>query len=319
MPYIFSSGSYSSCLLSQVTQSSLQLNDVAVILGNNSKNNDLVSAPQTSTFLFGGLVTRLVGSTIRLNQFISSCQLNFNTQNMQQSGFLIGYAVGNSNSIQIENTCMYYVVFGTGTYTYFGVIGQNDGNITFKKSQISLSGTLAYYDNFGVIGYQTAQSSYSLTTDIQIILNINNGSAYGQAGSLFGANNAAVKQISNIQVNKSNLFVTVFSGGLVGSLAQTSAQIQNVTIQSTNLSCQKHGCGGIFGYVSNSSIQVKNSTVYSVRISAQSGYGQVLGFISGSVSLNIQNSKSLGNNYINNALQQNCPNFTSVVPSVTQC
>ncbi|CAL6080612.1 Conserved_hypothetical protein [Hexamita inflata] len=319
MPILFCVGNYSSYLLSQIQNSQVKLNNISIIYGNSSKYQDIVSLSSTSSYYFGGLITNQVGTIIYINQLISNCYQNITTKYIKQSGLLIGCASDNTNSITVLNICLQYIFSIQKQLDSFGIIGYNNGNLSLTRSQITIDGQIMQYQNFGIIGYQTQDAQYSETINIYITFTTSNTSTGGQAGSLFGVGPAQFSIIKNIQVNNTNIFSNYYIGGLIGLISFTTAELQNINVRQTNIVSSGMGAGGLFGYSFYSTITIVNITIESIRISCANSYGLILGHNQASTQFNIQNSKSIGDNYINNILQENCLSFTNVVGSVTQC
>ncbi|CAL6091139.1 Conserved_hypothetical protein [Hexamita inflata] len=320
-PDIFNVGNYSSYLFSAVTFSTLQFNNLAVVHGNNTKYQNILSSSSSSSqqLYFGGFIANQNITKVIINQLILSCYQNFSTQYLKNTGFLIGYAIGKENSISIANVCFLQIVTSQGQQQqYLGAIGYNDGNLTLLQSQFQITGYLSNINLFGVIAYVSNTSVYSEFSNIVVTLNTSS-TRVGQTGPICGYITASTKLFTNILVNSSNIQSNADNGGLVGVLQNTGALVQNVTVQYTNVTCSDFGAGGLFGYASASSLAILNTTINSVRVSGARNFGVIIGMFAGEISLNIQNSKSIGNNYINNVKQVNCVSFTNVNNSVTQC
>ncbi|CAL6001058.1 Conserved_hypothetical protein [Hexamita inflata] len=320
MPDTFHAGNFSSYLFSSVSRSIVQCNNLAVMHGNNSKYQNLISQSSSNSYqiYFGGLITNQNITKVNINQLILSCYQNYSTQYIQFSGFLIGRAIGKENSITITNVCFQQIISSNGQQQYYlGTVGFNDGNLTLLQSQFQITGYLTNINIFGVIGYVSNQSVSEFNN---IIVTLNTSSIrLGQTGAICGFNSALTTLFKNILVNSSNIQSNADNGGLVGVLQNTGALVQNVTVQYTNLTCFDFGAGGLFGYLKGSSLAIINTTINSIRVSSSRNYGVIIGMYVSGISLNIQNSKSIGNNYINNVQQVNCDSFTNIIDSVTQC
>ncbi|CAL6015408.1 Hypothetical_protein [Hexamita inflata] len=203
---------------------------------------------------------------------------------------------------------------------YFGIIGAIEGNLSIQQIQIYVEAQTSF-SKFGMIGEQMIFSISSVVENVITILNnsIINSTSFNDLGPLYGANYANIKQIKNIFVNSSNFGSQFSNGGLIGAVGYLNISLTNITVQHTNVTSFTNGTGGMIGYVYSCSIVIKDSTINTVSLVAQKIYGIVLGVDAGYNTLNIQNSKSVGNNYINNVLQENCGSFTSIIGQVTQC
>ncbi|CAL6062616.1 Conserved_hypothetical protein [Hexamita inflata] len=313
MPITFKIGNYSSYLFSSISQCSVQLTDIAIIVGNSSKYHELISLSSYNNIYFGGLIANLIETIVKVNQLISSCYQNYETQQVQNSGALIGYAQNNDNNITITNACIQYSFTGTGTqFSYFGIIGYNDGNLSIKQAQISLNGSTTLSNNFGVIGYQSQQQNISEVNDIRATLIINNTAASGTIGTLNGINFAKTKKFIDILVDSTNIFSSNWNGGLAGQLQQTISLLDNVTIQFSIMNSSNSGAGGMIGYAYCTKVQMSNSTLNSINVDSPLYGGIFLGvnwLLTNS--FDFTNVKSIGSNYFRDVLQTNCPSYNS--------
>ncbi|CAL6015404.1 Conserved_hypothetical protein [Hexamita inflata] len=319
-PHIFTGGNCSSFLLSSVQQSSVNFTNIAIVLGNSSQYSELVSSISSNTYNFGGLITNSFETFVKVDQVIFRSYQYWNTQLINQSGMLIGYVQSNIINVSIHNACMQLILQSTGHIRYFGIIGAIEGNLSIQQIQIYVEAQTSF-SKFGMIGEQMIFSISSVVENVITILNnsIINSTSFNDLGPLYGANYANIKQIKNIFVNSSNFGSQFSNGGLIGAVGYLNISLTNITVQHTNVTSFTNGTGGMIGYVYSCSIVIKDSTINTVSLVAQKIYGIVLGVDAGYNTLNIQNSKSVGNNYINNVLQENCGSFTSIIGQVTQC
>ncbi|CAL6094710.1 Conserved_hypothetical protein [Hexamita inflata] len=325
-PNIFSGGNFSSYLLSSVKQSSINFKNIAISLGNSSKYSELVSSISQNIYYFGGLITHAIGTSVTVNQIIFNSYLSWNTRFVNQSGTLIGYLQYNNTNVSINNACILQALSSTGMFTCFGIVGQTEGNLSMQQIQIQIN-VNTICSSFGIVGMQglydqTLLSTSSVAENIIAVLNnsITSSASFSQdIGTLFGANYAQIKQIRNIYINSSYLCSQHSNGGLLGAVGYYNIILQNITIQRTSISSFNVGSGGLIGYTVNCQIYIQDTTINTVSLVAQNGYGLILGYIDGNNTLNIQNSKSIGRNYINNVLYANCGSFTSTIGSATQC
>ncbi|CAL6070116.1 Conserved_hypothetical protein [Hexamita inflata] len=316
-PHIFTGGNYSSFLLSSVQQSTVNFKNIAIVLGNSSQYSELVSLISPNTYYFGGLITNSFETCVKVDQVIFRSYQNWNTQLINQSGMLFGYVQSNIINVSIHNACMYHILKSTGHIRYFGVIGAIEGNLSMQQIQIYVEAQTSF-SKFGMIGEQMISSISSVVENVITILNnsIINSTSFNDVGPLYGANYANIKQIKNIFVNSSNLGSQFSNGGLIGAVGYLNISIENTTVQYTNVTSFTKGTGGLIGYVYTCQLIIKEATINTVNLAAQSNYGIVFGVDAGGNTLNIQNSKSVGKNYINSVLFTNCG---SIIGSVTQC
>ncbi|CAL6098411.1 Conserved_hypothetical protein [Hexamita inflata] len=189
-------------------------------------------------------------------------------------------------------------------------------NVNIQNSEIDNSIILNQAQCGAIIG----QSYYNIVymENISIInINITGIQTGGCIGNFYG-----VKiQIYNSIVNNMKNNAQEYAGGFVGVSQDDGQQInrtmilKNLVISNTAIGAQY--AGGFFGCSFYTNIQIQNSKILSVSIKGTTQYS-LIGFQSIQTTLIIVNSKSQGENYINDVLQTNCSNLTNL-NSVNQC
>ncbi|CAL6079182.1 Hypothetical_protein [Hexamita inflata] len=306
-------------MFSFVSQCSIQFNNIAIVVGNSSKFIEQISQIYSNVCYFGGLITYQIRTIVNIKQVISRSYQSYNTQIVNSTGILLGYVQDITNNISIENACILLALKSIGKMQVVGIIGFVDGNLSIQQIQLQMD-IQTIYNYLGMIGYQSTISLYSEVINAVIIFNtLIFSQSFTDVGPLYGSNYAQDKQMCNILVDNSSIGSDRSNGGLIGAVGYRNISLQNVTIQLTNVTSFGNGAGGIFGYSHQCAITIKNSTINSIHITGQSRCGIILGVNSGVITLNIQNSKSIGSSYINSILQTNCGSFSNTVGSVTQC
>ncbi|CAL6005445.1 Conserved_hypothetical protein [Hexamita inflata] len=316
MPTTFCVGRSSSYFFGHVENSSVSLIDIAYVLGNSSLYSELTSQNSTNDYYFGGIVCRLVGSTIQVDRVISSCYQAFTTVSVRFTGLLFGTAFQNSNSVRITNACMQWSLESTAQFSQFGVAGLVDGNFSILKSQISMNISLRYHDMIGIVGQQTDKSQFSEASNVIASLNLTNG-VNSNAGTIFGINAASTKRLTNIVVNNSNIQTNSFGGGLISEIYLGTSLVQNVTVQFSNISSTISAVGGFFGWSSSTAFTIQEANINSVRVLSGGYIGLFLGQISYGNTFNIQNTSSIGQNYVNNVQIAPCAIYKQTI--VNEC
>ncbi|CAL5983605.1 Hypothetical_protein [Hexamita inflata] len=173
----FCTGNLSSYLFSYVSQSTMSINQVSIIIGNISYANKLseISTTDINQFQYGGIVSYLSNTIITLQQIINDCYQSLNSQFIYTSGQLIGKSQFN-NTIYINNICFQQYVNGYNTkfINYFGLIGFAEGVVIIQQSIINISYNITYFNGVGIIGYQTSNCTRSdmlnLITTITVLV-----------------------------------------------------------------------------------------------------------------------------------------------------
>ncbi|CAL6026590.1 Conserved_hypothetical protein [Hexamita inflata] len=136
--------------------------------------------------------------------------------------------------------------------------------------------------------------------------------------------NSNVTTLINCTIQNSKFKSEIYVGGLIGKIQQNlinsdqqiyfdMAQVKNIDISSNNYS------GSFIGYYnSNLNLIIKNSNINTVNIQSSISTKLVIGNIQNNVTYIVQNSKSEGNNYINNIKLDTC-SVISVLTNISGC
>ncbi|CAL6083233.1 Hypothetical_protein [Hexamita inflata] len=164
--------------------------------------------------IFGGLITILIESNIKIQDISYSSYDLWNTSRIQNSGQLIGLYV-NASTTQVQTICTNTIIssINTSQLSSFGLFGQVNGKLVIENANTYYETQLGTYSKFGAVG-QTISScvmvEYS-NWNIQMIMNENNGV---NVSALTGYHAALNWSITSIMLNN-----TITSGFIVGLLA----------------------------------------------------------------------------------------------------
>ncbi|CAL6008720.1 Conserved_hypothetical protein [Hexamita inflata] len=304
-PTAFDVGNGSSYLFGNATTvSTIQINNLAVILGSNSNFLLLgsISTSSSNYYLFGGLIAYINSNLVlRVNNVILDSYQKFITNQVTNSGILVGYLLSTTNCITIQNMCLQQNMTSINQqFQYFGLIGQNNGNTSISNVSVcfSIQGALLYC--FGIVGLQNNGQS-AMVVNSRDSISINSGSGY-YVGSIFGFENAWSCQVQNISVFGVNISTgsTNYVGGFIGyQYNNVAISIMNSTLNQTNISGLTY-IGGFIGYCTNQ-FNLVNSKIQFVCLSGSSN----LGIVSGSGTIYFTNSSS-SQIYVNGVLRSDC-------------
>ncbi|CAL6072120.1 Hypothetical_protein [Hexamita inflata] len=289
-PSVYNAGNQSSFLFSVVSISSVQLNNVAMIIGSSSKPLTTVSittnAYDTNYFQFGGLIANIQSkSIIQVVNLVQDSYQYFSTNYICYSGFIIGYNSDTTSSVSIVDVCLQQKLTSTSQQLrYSGLIGLNAGNTSLNKLSIVFQVQINHLNCFGIVGYQ----HNSLNSEIQNMITKVNTTV---GSSSFG-----------------------FTGVVVGYHRSKNSSIMNVSVISSNISSSTY-VGGVLGYCISSSIVLKSLKLSQIILFASSSCGVVVGYSStdgGGNTFSISDSSS-SLNYINGNLQKSCSSLTDVL------
>ncbi|CAL6112393.1 Conserved_hypothetical protein [Hexamita inflata] len=247
-PNIYCVGSYSSYFYSNVTQSTFSIINISLIVGNNTNfqaTTSIITTVNSDQYYFGGLVNYVNNSIIVVQQLISQCYQTFNTDYIQQTGFLIGHIISPYSKLYIYNLCMNQNMTSTSLQiVFFGFVASNEGELYLQQSSIHFA-VQGLFEYFGIVGFQY---------EYVIILNLRTSAvivSYRYIGAIFG-------QVSNL-----NTFIT------------------NCSVENSNISYISSIAYYIAGFIGYSS---SNTTIYNCRlyITIVKGLDQIGGFLGGS-------------------------------------
>ncbi|CAL6036918.1 Conserved_hypothetical protein [Hexamita inflata] len=280
-PSAYNVGNWSSYLFGNdgTTQSSFSINNLAVILGNNSDLLLLgsISTTTTNNYLFGGIVAYIKSnSTISVNNVLVNSYQHFSSSYVSYSGFLLGYVKQSSSRVSIKFVCLQQKVTSTTLkFTYFGLLGITNANTSLQNASIIFYVQGAFTMNFGIIGVQSNSSFNTEILNVVAVVSVMGSNASGCVGSLFGQQNAQNGSIINVSVLNGTLDAfSSFIGGLIGQ-QQNSVFIINSSVSQVNISASST-TGGFIGD-SAFSVQIINCTVSRTNVSGASFVGGCFG------------------------------------------
>ncbi|CAL6000821.1 Hypothetical_protein [Hexamita inflata] len=342
-PSAYNVGNRSSYLFSDAgsNKSVLVINNIAVILVN--KTNYLllgsIHSTQINCYVFGGIIAQN-NAHVSVNNAIFDSYQHFTTEYVQDSGFLFGQSDRYSNVV-ISNACIQQNTTSTTLKcSAFGLIGDGPGKITLYNAQITFSVQGAYLWCFGIIGVQSSSQMYAEVINVlaSVYLSSSSGSL---TGSIVGGVASDNFTIENVTVLKSNIFTNSKQvGGFVGQQL-SNLTVVNSTISESNISGFESvgsfigeivqqtkanvtisgskilkaivfGSNAVGGFVGQckSTLHLTNSMIQLTRIfSPGFNFGIVVGDNIGTQTINGSSSAS---NYINNALNNDCPVLSNI-------
>ncbi|CAL6010253.1 Conserved_hypothetical protein [Hexamita inflata] len=311
-PTVFFVGNSSSYLFSSTNGCTLSLSFISVIVGNSTTNQITAYVISTSSkfYQFGGFVSYLLSTTLQAANLLYSGYFSFFTNYIKYSGFLVGWSNSNANKIVIQSLCFYSSVMdGSSSNFYsFGLVGQNNGNISMQQAQIDLTFIVHYSNTTGIIAQQSVTSTFSET--INVLTKVTSQfTSRGLSGSILGYSEGQNFLVQNCTVQSSSIIAKAYVGGVIGGMIRPLT-IQNTTVKNTYLKASDNSTGGFIGWSSDSHITINNSSISKISIDGGSYLGMILGRNYQNTNFSLINSWSSDNNMINSIVQQNCASFT---------
>ncbi|CAL6090959.1 Conserved_hypothetical protein [Hexamita inflata] len=309
-PFIYNVGNGSSYLFGNAitTSCTFSINNLAIILGNSSNFLLLGSSSSQSTYyLFGGIIAFInIDSTVNINNTIYDSYYKFSTNQVSNSGILIGTAQSSQNSILINNVCLQQNMTSITQFNCFGLIGWNQGSATVQNISILLAVQGTYFYRFEIIGYQCSPQAEMKIENLITTLNFNSNSG-DYISSVFGLEEAKNCSVYNATVKGGNINSNLNRVGGFSGDVYSNMTIQNSTISDTNISGST-AIGGFIGWCgSTAALYLVNTNIQFVSLSGPSA-GIIIGQKNGRVV--ILTSQSF-QNYINNVQQKNCTNLSN--------
>ncbi|CAL6092723.1 Conserved_hypothetical protein [Hexamita inflata] len=297
-PSSFFVGNYSSYLFAISTYSTIQVNSIAIILGN-QQNTQILTSIQTYEgavneyrvlfyYQFGGIVSIMKNqSTLNIYDIIVDSYQTVNTIYTRNFGIIVGYVISHENNIVINNICLQQIISikqqysSNSIFEMCGLIGQNQGNLQIRNSYViqKING-YTRYSCLGVIGQQAHFSIDLVVVNLKSSLSLNSSSSSGNSiGSIFGkmekALNCSIKN-TTVQgyINSSGLENI---GGFIGSLYYNNL---NITIQYSNMTqLNISGWKNIGGYIGFQYQKTNITIIESVNLNSILSGQSIGGFI----------------------------------------
>ncbi|CAL6050520.1 Hypothetical_protein [Hexamita inflata] len=232
-PNSFTVGNASSYLFTSICQSQVEITRATLQIGSISITQIIctISSTQYNYFQFGGIASQINDSNTVIAEISYTSFIALESQFVNTSGMVIGMI--KSGSILLEGVCHYSSISGQSFLDNFGMLGQVNGNLTFKNSNVALLlnckaqlfgaiGNLSYSSDINNIQVQVQ----AISTNLQYI-------------SGLVAKLTAQCYINNIKVFNSSVkgscYVSVIIGYSTMYLKVSAIQVQNTTIKAVEL------------------------------------------------------------------------------------
>ncbi|CAL5989781.1 Conserved_hypothetical protein [Hexamita inflata] len=141
-PQSYVYGNQSSYLFRIVSSSSIEISRCILIVGDaniqfnlGSTSNSTASAFQQ----FGGFVAQMTLSKLISAEISYTSNLSCTTQYMIKSGLLLGLSTSVSNQVIFHGICLQLTLNAGTNFSQFGVLGQIDGNVSFRQSIVNIN------------------------------------------------------------------------------------------------------------------------------------------------------------------------------------
>ncbi|CAL6008842.1 Conserved_hypothetical protein [Hexamita inflata] len=268
----------------------------------------------------------IAGGFIATSNFsnIQQCQLiNMIIVSYQQCGGIIGITQDLTAYNIIDNVIIQNINIQSLTGSVGGFIGISISTTQIFMSEIYNVLITSANDSTGLGGF-VGFSQHIISINDCIGQNITILSNSQGIGGFIG--NSNVTTLINCTIYNSKFKSDIYVGGLIGKIQQNltnidqqlqilfdMVQVKNIDISTNNYS------GSFIGYYnSNYNLIIKNSNIHTVNIQSSISTKLVIGNIQNNVTYTVQNSKSEGNNYINNIKLNTC-SVISVLTNISGC
>ncbi|CAL6008127.1 Hypothetical_protein [Hexamita inflata] len=237
---------------------------------------------------------------------------------IQQQGQCVSAFMGRQHSLNFSlSNCVIKNTNLNGSEFVGAVIGHschpvyitNSSVLNNNFSSLSWSGGFIGHSNSYYVAIVNCTSSNNTVNSTNFT-----GGLIGYAHTYYIVNQLVLLEVTNTTCFNNNLGSNEYSGGITGYINATaiitSCNVSNTTVISLNFA------GGMAGFGNYSTITLKTIKIQSTKISKQNG-ALLIGYQTNST-VNLINSWSEGNNFVNNILVQNCAVFNSSV-SINGC
>ncbi|CAL6012883.1 Parallel_beta-helix repeat [Hexamita inflata] len=320
MPSAYNSGNCSSYMLSSVSSSTVSFNQISIILGNQTNYliaNQIESFNLTIAYQFGGIIYTLQNTQIKIQQVITDTYQIYNSNYSYRCGVIIGQTQQSTGNIQINDLCFQLSLNSEFILQQCGAIGKLDSYTSINKLNVIFNASSHGLQGIGIIGSISRQNVYCKICNLRSTVHLQsltNGVDSAVCANFQSQNGSII----NITIVNSDIKVECYTGGLTGFTSNSKLVIANTSVEQSNFVSYYNNSGGFFGYTYFSNITIINSTINSNNISTPQYYGILIGADFGGNMFDFKNTRSIGNNFINNILISNCANFLNFW-SVTQC
>ncbi|CAL6053990.1 Hypothetical_protein [Hexamita inflata] len=310
-------GNQSSYLFCVVNGSQVELKGILLVLGNASQKQVLFSVYtqyMQNHFEFGGVLYLINSSQLIIQQLVHNSNQSCSSKYVQFSGFAIGYGNGSNNSVYIQQLCFQAYIDGTypTQFANFGLIGNFEGILVIKSSNIYFSASGSNFTFNGLIGSTTTLNTIMELNGIIISVNLSSDNSIwtNALGAWICTPNITV---TNIKVQHSVIHAKQGASGLFGYTNQGTIVIKHFIVQLSNFSSitGQGQVSAVFG-ATRLQIQISNSKIFQVRLDASQNCGLVVGLVTTDTKFeSITDFSSEGLNYIVDSLVQNCANLSN--------
>ncbi|CAL6004763.1 Hypothetical_protein [Hexamita inflata] len=278
-PSSYNIGNQSSYLISNSNNTYIYISNTTIVVGTIFTYAIFCQIATTSTnsLQFGGVASQINSTQLNVNNIIYDTKLQYVSQYIANSGFIVGNSNFSLNQININNICLQSTVNSVTQFLQYGLLGIFEGRLFIQSSSciINSSGTST---KFGTVGILTELCINALISDVQIYFSV-----YSNVGSynspLIGYQQAINCSIINTTIYNSSMNSSYFCGSLFGVIVKNNISIINSSVIKSNMVCGS-AVGGIFGVISCQS----NTTIINQIINnCQFNSGQYAGAIVGAV------------------------------------
>ncbi|CAL6084525.1 Hypothetical_protein [Hexamita inflata] len=248
-PDLYVAGNMSSFIISSANQSSLQIFEAKIQLGEQS-NSNLISSISTTiiNYQFGGVACYSIDSTIYVKSITFEQYYQINVDFVGYMGIIVCSAV--KSVVSITNICLQAVLnFKTNSVVNCtGIVGILIGNVSISESSVNLSIGQAIYINFGILGYvQGGDSTIVNNIEIQYFQEYKNSFALNEnnIAVIIGNTCATTTKISDIFLQNIILRGKQYIGLVIGNQSNGKTNLQNIAL----LNIQVYGqyCAAFIG------------------------------------------------------------------------
>ncbi|CAL6091526.1 Hypothetical_protein [Hexamita inflata] len=278
-PSSYNIGNESSYLISNSNSSQIYISNTTIVIGTIYTAAIFCQIATTSTnyLQFGGVISQINSTQLNVNNIIYDTKLQYVSQNIANSGLIIGNSFFSLNQININNICLQSIVNSVTQFLQYGLLGIFEGRLFIGASSIIIisSGTST---KFGTIGILTELCINAQISDVQIYFTVkNNVGSYNSP--LIGYQKALNCSVINVSIYNSTMNSSLYCGSLFGVIIKNNITIISCSVVRSNMTCGS-AVGGIVGVIScQSNTTIINQMINNCNFNSGDYAGAIVGTV----------------------------------------
>ncbi|CAL6004787.1 Hypothetical_protein [Hexamita inflata] len=276
-PSSYNIGNESSYLISNSNSSQIYISNTTIVIGTiyTAAIFSQITTTSTNYLQFGGVTSQINSTQLNVNNIIYDTKLQYVSQNIANSGLIVGNSNFSLNQMNIDNICLQSVVNSVTQFLQYGLLGIFEGRLFIGASSIIIISS-GISTKFGTIGILTELCISAQISDLQIYFTVkSNVGSYNSP--LVGYQKALNCTVINVSIYNSSMNSSYYCGSLFGVIVKNNISLINSSVIKSNMTCGS-AVGGIVGVIScQSNTTVINQMIYSCFLNSGEYAGAMAG------------------------------------------